>query len=93
MSFNPELEIIWRTQADDITCFQILKVDNEFIIHGEMEISKLDGNGNIIWQRGGRDIFVTRDGVDDFKIKDNIIFVKDFENNLYKFDLLGNQIN
>ena len=89
----PELEIVWKTQADEITCFEIFKIENEFIIHGEMEISKLDQNGKLIWQRGGRDIFLTPEGIDDFSINDNIIIAKDFEYNLYEFDLDGNQIN
>lgn len=89
----PELEIIWKTQADEITCFEIFEIGNEFIVHGEMEISKLDQNGNVNWRRGGKDIFLTLEGIDDFSIIDNIIIAKDFEYNLYEFDLDGNQIN
>ncbi|GEP52808.1 hypothetical protein FNO01nite_34800 [Flavobacterium noncentrifugens] len=88
----PELKIIWKTQADEITCFGIYKIDEEFIIHGEMQISKIDKNGNIVWKFGGRDIFVTIDGKDNFSITNNIICVRDFQNYIYKVDLDGNEI-
>ena len=89
----PDLEIIWKVEVDKSTCFRIFSVGDDFIINGEMAISRIDRNGNIIWQRGGRDLFVTNDGTNHFSIKGNIISVKDFENNFYKFDLEGNVID
>ena len=45
-----------------------------------MEITKLDSNGNILWQNGGADIFTTEKGVDDFEITDSFIRATDWEN-------------
>lgn len=86
---TPELDLLWKTRADQATCFEIFKHKECYIIHGELEISRLDYNGKILWRRSGADIFTTLDGKDDFTIKDDYIFVRDFENNEYKFGFNG----
>lgn len=89
----PDLGLIWKTQADSATCFEIFKVHDNYIIHGEMEITKLDMDGKIVWQNGGADIFTTLDGKDNFEITDKFILATDWENRKYKFDFDGNIIN
>ena len=88
----PELSLLWQTKADQATCFEIFKYKDDYIIHGELEISKLDQNGKIVWQQGGRDIFTTLDGNDNFKITDEYIFATDWGNRNYKFDFDGHLI-
>lgn len=58
----PDLTLLWRTQADDATCFEIFKYQDSYIVHGELQISRLDKDGRIIWQRNGADIFTTING-------------------------------
>ena len=88
----PDLTLLWQTQADQATCFEIYKYQDSYIIHGEINISRLDKDGKIIWQHSGADIFTTLDGKDNFKITDNYILVTDWENRKYKFDFNGNAI-
>jgi len=63
---------------------------NDFIIHGELEITRINKNGNIIWQNSGSDIFVTLDGDNDLKIIENNIYVESWDGRKYKFDYNGN---
>ncbi|PBQ31911.1 hypothetical protein CNR22_09055 [Sphingobacteriaceae bacterium] len=84
----PDLNLLWKTKVDGITCFEIFKHLDNYIIHGEMEISMLDKNGIILWQQSGRDIFVAQTN-DGFIVTENYILVKDWENNQYKFDFTG----
>jgi hypothetical protein len=86
----PELTLLWRTQADQATCFEIYEYQDSYIVHGELEISRLDKNGKIIWQQSGADIFTTIDGRQDFELTDKYIIATDFENRVYKFDYDGN---
>ena len=51
------------------TAFEIFKIENGFIIHGELEITRIDNDGKVIWQNGGADIFVSQNGNDDFEVK------------------------
>ncbi len=88
----PDLNLIWKTQADQATCFEIFKLQDSFIVHGEMEITKLDSKGNILWQNGGADIFTTEKGVADFEITDSYIRATDWENRIYKFSFDGKLI-
>lgn len=81
--------MLWKTKADQATCFEIFKHKDDYIVHGELEISRLDKNGNIVWQQGGRDIFTTLDGKDDFAITDEYILATDWANRKYKFDFDG----
>jgi len=89
----PNLNLRWNTKADEATCFEIFQINKDFIIHGELEISRLSKEGEIIWQRSGADIFTTLESKrDDFKLTDNYIFVTDWENRKYQFDFDGNEI-
>lgn len=85
----PELNLLWETKADQFTCFEIFKHKDDYIVHGELAISRLDKNGKIIWQQGGADIFTTLDGIDNFEITNKYILVTDWENKKYKFDFDG----
>lgn len=86
----PNLQLLWQTKADQATCFEIYKYQDSYIVHGEIEISRLDKNGKIVWQQSGADIFTTIDGKQDFELTDKFIIARDFESRVYKFDYDGN---
>ncbi|WPU94643.1 hypothetical protein SNE25_03795 [Mucilaginibacter sabulilitoris] len=89
----PELTLLWNTKADLATCFEVFKYQSDYIVHGELEISRLSRNGEIIWQQSGADIFVsTKSNEDNFAITDNYILATDWDNRKYKFDFDGNII-
>lgn len=88
----PELDLIWKTQADQATCFQIFKHQDDIIVHGEFQVTKLDKNGNKKWEFGGADIFVSIDNEDEFKIENDGILLTDFAKTKYKIDFDGNLI-
>lgn len=76
----------WKTEADDATCFEIFKYEDSYIVHGELAITRLNRNGEILWQQSGRDIFTTPNGKDDFTLKDNYVYATDWEGNRYVLD-------
>lgn len=80
-----DLSVYWRIQCDHATCFQIYEFEDDFIIHGEMQISRIDTQGKIKWNFGARDIFVNPDGKKEFKIIENCIEVLDWQG--YKYVL------
>jgi outer membrane protein assembly factor BamB len=86
----PDLSLLWKTKADDATCFEIFKYKSDYIIHGELQISRLSHNGELVWQQSGADIFTTIDSNGDFLITDNYILATDWEKRIYKFDFDGN---
>lgn len=88
----PDLTLLWRTRADQATCFEIYKYQDSYIVHGELVISRLDKNGKILWQQNGADIFTTLESKDNFSITDNYILATDWENRKYKFDFNGHSI-
>lgn len=89
----PNLKLNWVTKCvNTVICFEIFKVKNDYIIHGELSILKIRHSGEIEWEFFGRDIFTTVDGTDDFRFEDDLIVVKDWENNVYKLDLNGKQV-
>ena len=88
----PTLNLNWKTKVDIATAFEIVKIENGFIIHGELEITRIDNDGKIIWQNGGADIFVSQNGNNDFEVKDNVVKATDWENRIYKWNLKGVEI-
>lgn len=88
----PNLDLKWKTQADPITCFQIFGKQDDYLIHGELQVAKLDKDGNIKWEFGGADIFVNIDNEEEFKIENDGILLTDFAKTKYKIDFDGNLI-
>ncbi|WP_394773251.1 hypothetical protein [Flavobacterium sp.] len=86
------LELIWQKEFDAFTNFSIHKLENDFIIHGELEIFRITKEGEIVWCFGGRDIWLNTEGKTEFCIEKNGIRLFDFESNEYVLDFEGNQI-
>jgi hypothetical protein len=84
---TPELDLSWVTKADGATCFGIFKCEAGYIVHGELEISRIDENGTIIWQFSGSDIFTTFEGKDDFILNGNVIEVADWNGVTFLIDV------
>lgn len=72
--FIPELLVDWKVQVDEATAFQITKMRDDLIVHGELSISCLNQDGEIIWQNYVSDIFVTEPGDNEFRIVNNKIY-------------------
>ena len=85
----PELNLLWKTKADACHCFEILKLEDNYLVHGELEITKIDKNGEILWQFSGKDIFVSVDGTDIFEIHPDHILVSDWTETAYKLSYDG----
>lgn len=85
----PDLELMWRTEADPATCFQIFKQQDDYILHGELQVTRLDKDGNKKWEFGGADIFVSIDNEEAFKIESDGILLTDFAKTKYKIDFDG----
>jgi len=88
----PGLALKWETKADQATCFQIFKHQDDYIIHGELQVTKLDKHGNKKWEFGGADIFVNIDNEEEFKLEPDGILLTDFSKTKYKIDFDGKLI-
>ena len=73
----------WSVRADHATCFGLHFEPKRgaLIVRGEMEISRLDRQGQILWQTGGRDIFTG-----DLHLRSDFLEVEDFNSERYRFD-------
>ncbi len=72
--------------------FAVYLVNDGYIIHGEMEIFKLDYELNKVWQFSGADIFVTQDDKLPFLIDGDRLKIYDWNGTYYEIDLNGNLI-
>lgn len=88
----PDLNLEWKAVADSATCFGIQFLDKDYVVHGELDITRLDKDGKIVWQKEGRDIWTTAEGIDDFAVYDDYILATDWDYNRYKFDFDGKLI-
>lgn len=89
----PDLNLEWQTISDPATCFGIHYLDKAYVVHGELEITRLDADGKIVWQKSGRDIWTTAEGIDDFAVHDDYILATDWDHIIYKFDFDGNLLD
>jgi hypothetical protein len=86
----PDLQLRWMVRVDQATCFGIYKADNGLFTHGELSVTRLGTDGQIIWQIGLRDIIVTVDSdKDSFIMHDDYIELEDFLRDNYKLDFNG----
>lgn len=88
----PSLKLNWTKELDMVTCFGIYEFENDFIIHGEIDISRLTPGGDIKWQFSGRDIFVNIENKKEFEIAGDVIKLTDFGNFTYILDGNGKEI-
>lgn len=88
----PSLELIWHKELDSFANFSIYKLEEDILIHGELEIFRITKNGDITWSFGGRDIWVNTEGKKEVSIENNTIRLFDFDSNEYVIDFNGNQI-
>ncbi len=89
----PELNLNWSKRFDPATCFAIYPYQEDFIIHGELTISRIDKNGNLKWDFGARDIFVTPSGDPALRLDGNNIELTDWEGYIYLLDETGKELS
>lgn len=89
----PDLTMYWKRKADPATCFGIYAWKDDFVIHGELHITRIDIHGNEKWSFGGRDIFVTPDGSSAFELRGDKIILTDWGAYTYKLDSNGIVLN
>lgn len=85
----PELLLNWRKRFDAVTCFAVYDFDGDFLIHGELSVTRIDKNGNAKWSFAGRDTFITSDNSNAFVIDGDKIILKDWDGYKYKLDKNG----
>ena len=69
---------------------KLYKYKDSYIIHGEIEITRLDQSGRIIWQVSARDIFVNIENNEPtFKMLENYIELMDWQGYRYKLSYDG----
>jgi hypothetical protein len=88
----PSLTLNWNKEVDTATCFEIYEFENDFIIHGELEITRLTETGEIKWHFSARDIFVNINGKKEFEIIGNTIKLVDWGNYEYILDGDGKEV-
>jgi hypothetical protein len=88
----PSLDLKWQTHVDLAACFQVLKLEDDYLVHGEIEVSRINREGEIKWSFSGADIFVTLDETKPLILYHDHILLTDFEGNTYKIDFKGNVV-
>ena len=84
----PDLGLIWNIKVDSATCFEIFKLEDSYIVHGELEISRLDAQGKVVWKFSGSDIFTTTIGKNDFTFEAGVIEAVNWEGRRFYLDAL-----
>lgn len=77
--------------SDFGTCFAIYKFKDGYVIHGELEVIKLDSRGKIEWKFSGGDIFVTSK-MDNFSALEDEIIVEDWQGYTYHINENGLEV-
>ncbi len=98
----------WDVLQIDLFCAQLIKccsldsmapnigiyrVNDGYLIHGEMDITMLDDSLHKLWDFSGYDIFVSISGKKEFEIKPDRICLYDFCDNYYEVDFQGNVLS
>ena len=80
----PSLELCWYQEVDAATCFGVYYSANRncFISHGELEITRVELDGEIKWKSGGADILTN-----GFELFKEHVEVVDWNNWRYFIDL------
>jgi hypothetical protein len=88
----PGLQLNWKKRLDPATCFSIRPFKGDYIVHGELQITRIDKEGNEKWTFGARDIFVTPDGTHSLELLTDKIKLRDWEGYEYLLNEDGQEI-
>lgn len=92
--FNiPNLALIWKKRVDYCVNHGLQKIQNDLLVHGELEIIRISKLGKIEWRFGGLDIWVNKDGLPEVTILADRIKLIDYESNCYYIGFDGNTIS
>ncbi len=94
--FNPaDLKIVDHKKLEHVmgTMIAVYSYKDDFIIHYEMDIMRVDRELNVKWNFGGSDIFCRWQSNDPaFVMKEDRICLYDFNEHYYEIDYDGNKI-
>lgn len=89
----PDLTLKWKGQVDYVTNFSVQKLEDDLLVHGELEIIRITKLGEIKWRFGGHDIWVNNDGFPVITILYDQIKLLDYQSNCYSIGFDGNIIS
>jgi len=74
--------LAWSVKVDEATCLGVYYhlAQHALIAHGELEISRINESGELLWQRCGADIFTGK-----LKLHEQFISVTDWNDTEYRF--------
>ncbi len=80
----PTLSLAWNAQVDFVTCFEVLFSSEHkcLISHGELEIARVELDGNVTWSQSGHDIFTGELFLEPDQVK-----ITDWNDDLYVFTI------
>ncbi len=80
----PTLSLLWNTKVDTATCFGVLfSTEHKCLIsHGELEIARVELDGNVTWSQSGHDIFTGELFLEPDQVK-----ITDWNDDLYVFTI------
>lgn len=84
-----KLEIDWILRPDISELFEFYDLEEDILLRGEFRIFRIEKNGNIKWEFGGRDIWVNLEEKKEVSIIENTIRLFDFESNEYLLNFDG----
>lgn len=88
----PDLTVDWFNRIDYGTNYSINIFKNDFLIHGELGIIRIEKSGAIKWRfMGGGGIFLPGEG--KLKISDDFIELIDGNNEKFTIDEFGKEIS
>jgi hypothetical protein len=87
-----KMRLNWKIRPDMAEIFEFYELKEDFILRGELQIHRVDRNGNVKWSYGGRDIWVNPNGKKEVTIHEDEIELIDFESNRYFIDYNGKTI-
>ena len=80
----PELELQWDLGLDEMPIFEFITIEEDILLRGELQIFRINMNGEIVWSTFGNNIWVNIDGKREMQIIDNEVVLTDFNGRVYR---------
>ena len=87
----PDLRLIWKTKIDIGRAIAIYKMNNDYIIEGEIGVSRINSFGKIIWERESLYTSTKNAWINEFKIIGKYIFTRSWDERKIQYDFNGNK--